>query len=309
MALLLTLPSTPTSLALPAALGLSAALMALAGCSSTPEEASPSPSIEATPTPFPSERAFEVQFEAQVGDEPFACDTSYPNMGTSASTFTPMDFRVYISELVLLDASGIEHPVSLTQDGAWQYQDVALLDFEDASGTCTGTAETNTRIQGVTAGGDYTGIRFTVGVPFALNHLDASTAPSPLNVTSMFWSWNSGYRFLRLDGASTGQTAGFAVHVGSTECEKNAEGTVTSCANPNRAEITLSGFDPLSTPIVVDIAALFSELDIDTNTSGSAALCMSTADDPECWPVFESLGLPFDDSPANPSAQTVFRVE
>lgn len=284
------------------------------GCSSTSEETSPtpeatSPTPEATATPYPEEQRFEVQFEARVGDAPFACGTTYPDIGTSGSDFSPMDFRLYVSELALLDAADTEYPVTLDQDGIWQYQDVALLDFEDASGDCTGTVERNLSVKGVTAGGQYAGIRFTVGVPFALNHQDASTAASPLNLTSMFWSWNGGYRFLRVDGMSTGQTAGFAIHVGSTECEKDASGSISGCDNPNRAEITLTGFDPLKTPIQVDLAALFADLDIDLNTEGSAALCMSTANDPECWPVFASLGLPYDKEAGAPGAQTFFRVE
>ena len=43
-------------------------------------------------------------------------------------------------------------------------------------GTCAGgTTATNTSIRGTYPAGSYTGIKFTVGVPFDLNHLDSTT--------------------------------------------------------------------------------------------------------------------------------------
>lgn len=280
------------------------------GCSGSGEDPTPSPTPEVTPTPFANEIPVTLQFEAVVGADAFACGETYAGVGASASTFEPADLRLYVSEVRLINEAGEEVPVSLDQDGLWQVDTVGLLDFEDATGRCSnGTAPINTVLKGVTAGGVYTGIHFVLGVPFELNHNDASTAPSPLNVTSMFWSWNSGYKFLKLDGFSTGQSNGLAVHVGSTECDKNSSGTITGCDHPNRADVTLTGFDPLSTPLLVDVAGLFEGVDIDANTSGSAALCMSAANDPECGDLFANLGLPFGRDPGDPSAQRFFRVE
>ena len=75
-------------------------------------------------------------------------------------------------------------PSCTEQDGLWQYENVALLDFEDKTGGCrdVGTVETNAQVVGTVPEGDYTGLTFDLGVPFELNHIDASTAPSPLNV-------------------------------------------------------------------------------------------------------------------------------
>ncbi len=57
---------------------------------------------------------------------------------------------------------------------------MALLDFEDGTGTCnTGSSAVNTSLRGkAKAYDDYTGVAFTVGVPERLNHLDAATAPT-----------------------------------------------------------------------------------------------------------------------------------
>ena len=51
--------------------------------------------------------------------------------------------------------------------------------------------------------GQYRGIRFNVGVPRELNHLDAGTQQLPLGVNSgMYWAWNPGYIFYRLEGTA-----------------------------------------------------------------------------------------------------------
>lgn len=282
----------------------------MVSCSGSDETPTPTASSDVTPTPFPSETSFSLHFEARVGDLDFACGEAYSGLGSTGSTFEPADLRFYVSDIALINDAGEEVPVTLTQDGIWQLNTLALLDFADTAGRCSdGTAETNTMISGVTAGGNYTGVHFTLGVPFDVNHQDASTAASPLNVTSMFWSWNSGYKFLKLDGFSTVQSTGFAVHVGSTDCNKDRNGTVTDCDHPNRADITLTGFNPMTEPIVVDLAGLFADVSLDDNTSGSAALCMSASNDPECAGIFANLGLPFGADAGDPSAQTFFRVE
>src|SRR5690606_33699956 len=106
-----------------------------------------------------------------------------------------------VSAIELLDGQGNGTPLTLEQDGLWQYEDVALLDFEDGTGLCldAGTAELNDTVIGSVPAGDYVGVRFLLGVPFELNHQDVGMAPSPLNVPSMFWTWQGGYKFARVD--------------------------------------------------------------------------------------------------------------
>ena len=85
-----------------------------------------------------------------------------------------------------------EEPLSLEQDGAFHNGEVALLDFEDDTGSCSnGTAQTHTQITGTVPEGEYTGLRFTIGVPAERNHVNQATAPSPLNIEGMFWSWTT----------------------------------------------------------------------------------------------------------------------
>ncbi|MBX9851532.1 MAG: hypothetical protein K2X86_07205 [Cytophagaceae bacterium] len=50
--------------------------------------------------------------------------------------------------------------------------------------------------------GNYTDIRFNIGVPRNINHSDPSLAPPPLDLGKggMFWEWNSGYIFFLAEG-------------------------------------------------------------------------------------------------------------
>ncbi|MEL6579530.1 MAG: MbnP family copper-binding protein [Cyanobacteria bacterium J06621_12] len=145
-------------------------------------------------------KEISINFAAYVGDEEFACGESYGGVGTEQSTITPKDFRFYVSDLALIDETGNAVPVELEQDGKWQYENTVLLDFEDGASTCdNGTAEINTKVLGIVPEGDYQSLQFTMGVPKKLNHNDAAIAPSPLNLTSMWWNWQGGYKFLRVD--------------------------------------------------------------------------------------------------------------
>ena len=124
-----------------------------------------------------------------------------------------VDLRFYVHDVALTDASGASQPLTLEQDGVWQRDDVALLDFEDGSGDCaTGSPDTHTALTGTVPAGDYVGLSFNIGVPDALNHIDAATAEAPLNDTGMWWSWTGGYKFLKIDaGTSAGNTFGWNV--------------------------------------------------------------------------------------------------
>ncbi|MGG6297287.1 MbnP family copper-binding protein [Leptolyngbya sp. AN02str] len=285
-----------------------------------------------------------LQFQARVGDQPFRCNQSYM-LGTPASSVTPLDFRFYVSDVALIDVNGNTVPLTLEQDGRWQYENVALLDFEDKSGGCTnGTVAMNDRIVGTVPSGNYTGLQFTVGVPFELNHADSTLAASPLNLTSLWWNWQSGYKFMRIDLSTTHLTGmlsnsapkherqpqhqsehgssgheqthegdgensqAFFIHLGSTGCESAAGAQrPSSCSNPNRSTITLTEFDPNQNVIVADLAALVAETNLRTNQPNTAPGCMSDPSDRDCTGLMHALGLAFNGAVAY--QQTFFNVE
>ncbi len=257
-------------------------------------------------SPDAGDRPLTIAFAARINGAAFACGQSYSGVGATAATYVASDFRFYLHDLRLTDGSR-EVPVTLTAS-AWQTADgIALLDFEDGGTGCQmGSAGTSTTVVGTVAAGSYTGIKFRLGVPFAHNHLDATTAVAPLNVPAMYWAWSSGYKFLKADGAVAGQ--GFNLHLGSTVCGATGQTPPTApCANPNVAEIALTGFDPAADTIVADLGAVLAGADVAVNTAATAPGCMSFPGDPECTTILPRLGLPYGELAAG--SQALFAVE
>jgi uncharacterized repeat protein (TIGR04052 family) len=277
-----------------------AAALALAACSTVPTA--------------PKTAQVSLNFAAQINGQPFACGQRYDGVGTTGSSITPSDFRMYVSEVKLLRQDGSAVPVQLAQDGIWQHQNVALIDFENGTGPCrNGTTATNTAVRGQVPAGDYVGVELTVGVPFAQNHQDPTVAPAPLNSTAMFWNWQGGYKFIKFDttssGISTDKPAApnvmgpvtrYSVHLGSTACAGDSKTQAPSaCQNPNRMTVRLNQFDLAKNTVVVDMGAVLAQANVDVNAKGTSPGCMSFLKDADCPPVMNALGLAYDGVPAN----------
>ncbi len=151
-------------------------------------------------------------------------------------------------------------------------------------------------MRGTVPRGRYVGARWSVGVPLALNHSDATTAPAPLNSAAMAWSWQVGRKFTKIEVSDPGGGAAWAartffVHLGSTGCTGNpATGETASCSSSNRPEIVLRRFDAGRQRVAVDLKALLAGVDVTVN-GGGAGGCMAGMTDPECTPIFRAFGL------------------
>ncbi|MCB9560782.1 MAG: metallo-mystery pair system four-Cys motif protein [Kofleriaceae bacterium] len=255
-------------------------------------------------------QAVAIQFAARVGGTAFACGQTYTGIGSAASDYVGAEFRFYVHDLALVPAGGgAPVPVTLDDDANQNAAaGLAMVDFEDGTAECqTGNAGTHTAITGTVPPGSYDGVVFKVGVPFALNHLDPTTAAPPLDATGMYWSWRAGYKFLRIDGVVGGNP--FNVHLGSTGCTSATPETPpdTACVNPNIMDITLASFDPSADTIVADIGPVLATVDVSANTAATAPGCQSFPDDPECTFVFPLLGLAYQGTAAG--SQALFTVE
>jgi uncharacterized repeat protein (TIGR04052 family) len=249
-----------------------------------------------------------VVFRAVVGSEPYACGATYSGLGTGTADVAIRDFRMYVHDVSLVRSDGTAVPIALDESSLYQHSGVAFLDFSaKMDADCDDpTVETNTVVTGIIPEGAYDGVSFVVGIPFELNHADNAVAPAPLNVSSMYWDWNAGYKFVRIDGTTSEGDGEPRVHLGSTGCMADGSGGIASCTHENRPAISLDSFNPEGHTIAVDLAALFAGSNLDTNAATTAPGCMSEPDDPDCEPLFAALGLPFEGAP---QTQTFFRVE
>ena len=260
--------------------------------------------VTALAAPALADQPVTINFAAEMAGTPFTCAQAYEGIGVTESTVEVADFRVFVTNARLIGADGAETPIALDQDGIWQLENVALLDFEDATGTCVnGTPDMNTTLRGTVPAGDYTGLAFDIGVPFAHNHGDPTLASSPLNLTAMFWNWQGGYKFIKIELSSTGlpvthdANRGWALHLGSTGCASEARTVApeAECANPNLVDVRFDSFDPAADTVIFDVAPVLAEANVDMNTPDTSPGCMSFENDDDCVPVMSRLGLGFRD--------------
>ena len=137
-------------------------------------------------------------------------DSSYVN--ELGQTYTVTNFKYYISNIKLTDSSG---KVFISKDSYY------LINEEDS-------ASRHIELMDVPVGA-YDKISFDIGIDSIHNCSGAqSGALDPIN--GMFWTWNSGYIFLKLEGKSTdskqpGHT--FEYHIGGYRAPATCMRTVT----------------------------------------------------------------------------------
>lgn len=183
--------------------------------------------------------------------------------------------RFYVSDLAAIDHQGRVAPVRLDAN-AWQNDGTALV-------ALGGTTE-NRVVSGRVQNGRFETIEFLLGVPFERNHGNPLAAAPPLNLPSMFWTWQSGYKFVRLDIGND-----WSFHLGSTGCVSASAVRPPGepCRQPNAARIRLANDAPLVGTITVDLDALLAHID-----TAAAENCMAAYDDHEaCRGLLANLGL------------------
>jgi uncharacterized repeat protein (TIGR04052 family) len=268
------------------------AMAATVGCPFQQEENDDTATLAALATLSASSSSLNsatVSFEARdFNDALFNCGNTFAV--SSTVSLQPLDLRFYISDVRLVKDDGTTVPVIMTADGKWQSRGAALLDFENKSGTCTGgttTTDTNTAIQFQYTPGSYTGIQFVLGLTDDLNRIQ-NTAESPFNVGGMYWSWTSGYKFVRFEYRHENNTNNTLFHLGSQSCM--GVSNPVSCAQPFRktVRLTKNGFSPADTRIVLRLDELLTGFNTALAVNKS---CMPAAADADCQPMLNNLKI------------------
>ncbi|MEY4575526.1 MAG: hypothetical protein RL701_229 [Pseudomonadota bacterium] len=271
----------------------------------------------------PASQAITITFKAKIGGSDFACGQTATGQGLAGSRVTPIAFKAFVQDVTLLDETDQEIPVTLDIRAPWQSRVVALLDFENATGACSGSgsAATNVVITGTVPPGTYKGISFSNGVPDYANHVNPTKLLAPLHDNAALWDAVAGFRFLDvalktlppwLDPedpdagvAALPAGAGAELHVGSAGCadvvDADAGTSGIRCDHPNRNRVHLSPYTLGQSVIVADLAKAFGKLDLDTPNS-----CDSGGDG--CAAPFKSLGIESADGEAA-ATQSFYRVE
>lgn len=134
-----------------------------------------------TPTPTPTTGALRLHFENNVGGEDLVFGQKYVN--PHGDTFQVSKFNYYISNVVITNTDN----TIFVEPNSYH-----LIQQSDASQDFT---VTNVPF------GSYKSLSFMLGVDSARNVSGSQTgALDPLK--DMFWTWNTGYIFFKLEGTS-----------------------------------------------------------------------------------------------------------
>ena len=198
----------------------------------------------------------------------------------------PGQLRFYLSNIRMIDAQGAAAPVLLDATASQSASEgIALVSWDGSCAPDTAVQD-DPLVSGTVAGGQYEAIEFELGVPFDRNHANPLAAPPPLNVASMFWTWQTGYKFLRLDVGTD-----WSFHLGSTGCvSESAVRPPEVCRQPNRSTIRLPAAVAFDSVVVVDLDGLLAGLDI-----AVAENCVEAYGEREdCRQLLTKLGLDAD---------------
>ncbi|MBL0050894.1 MAG: hypothetical protein IPP29_04880 [Bacteroidetes bacterium] len=194
-----------------------------------------------------------INFENYVGDNLLQLDSGkYEN--ELGQEYTISKFRYYLGNIRLKNIAGKEFIID-------KY---FLIDEEDK--------ESKRIMLSDVAPGEYASISFIVGVDSARNCSGIQTgALDPAK--GMFWAWNTGYIFLKLEGhAPASKSPGhiFEYHIGGfkepVNCIKNIKLTFDNLHIENNGaavlKIKADAAQILKSPFTVDFASLSSVVDV-----------------------------------------------
>lgn len=145
-----------------------------------------------------------LNFENMVGTEPIMLNTkTYTN--ASGEDFTISAFNYFVSNITLKKIDGTE------------------LKFADKYFLVKETDQSSKTIElADIPAGDYDSISFMIGVDSARSVSDVSQRtgvldPASYGTDNMYWSWNSGYIFFKMEGTSSKSAAAskaYKLHIG-----------------------------------------------------------------------------------------------
>lgn len=170
--------------------------------------------------------SLDIEFDNVVGSTNLQLTTgSYTNANGDAFTVTL--FKYYISNIVLKNQDGTTYTVP--KDSSY-----FLIDEAASSQLIT--------LNNIPAG-NYTGVDFVIGVDSLkctapLDQRTGALDPSAA-AADMYWSWNSGYIFVKMEGVSTVATSSdkkFRYHIGGFGGYSS-----TTINNIKKASLTIPG--------------------------------------------------------------------
>ena len=177
-----------------------------------------------------SEKQESLTVNMKYGDVLLDCQSPWDNGNQS---WAIDQIQLYMSHFEIMTESGQWQTIDLV-DNDFQAKNVALVSLICGQpNTNNLTLAFDSTIESVEK------VRFKFGVPFELNHLNPLGQPSPLNVPSMFWVWQTGHKFARIE--LNNKNGDWLFHLGSTGCSSASafRAPVQQCRQPNLFTVEL----------------------------------------------------------------------
>ena len=208
----------------------------------------------------PARNSLIIQFKNFVGDNQLRLDSQiYTN--ALGQNFTVTNFKYYVGRISLVKSNGQE----------LLFPDYYLIKEDDDA--------TKKMVWDNIPDGEYTSLRFIIGVDSLHNCSGAqSGALDPVN--AMFWTWNTGYIFMKLEGKSPASKSPgniFEYHIGGYKGEYNCirkvqldfkqAPLVVSSGKAVHINIKADASELLKTPTTVDFEKLSSVTDFHNSTT------------------------------------------
>ena len=172
------------------------ALAVLGGCKKDPDT-----------QPAATTSTVALEFENVAGAKAVATDNTTVYTTAAGETFTLGTFEYYISNVVFTKTDGSTYAAP----GVYHLVNAAK------------PATTEFTISDVPVG-DYSGVKFMVGVDSTATKADQLTMTGDLNpANNMYWTWNTGHIFLKAEGnVTSASNKAFTAHIGGYRKPYNA---------------------------------------------------------------------------------------
>ncbi len=175
--------------------------------------------------------------------------TSY--IDASGDTFTVTKLRYYISNVELKKS-----------DGTWYAIPNSYFLVDEAD-----TASVECTLEAV-PGGDYTAVRYLVGVDSATNASGATGQTGALDpANGMYWTWNTGYIFFKIEGHSPSAMGGeFMYHIGGYSAASGGNAIRQVEKDFGGATLTVDGDREAEIHLTADVQKFLGNVDMSMNS-------------------------------------------
>ncbi|MGX5202597.1 MbnP family copper-binding protein [Aliikangiella sp. IMCC44632] len=235
-----------------------------------------------------SNHPIQIPFELRDQSKPVTCKSLLTNQ---AMNWQLAQLQFFLHDVYLKDTQANWHRLHLPKHEN-NSTTVALL-----GGVCPNSFKLT--LAGISAikQSEISAVKFKIGVPNKLNHNNPITQNYPLNQANMFWVWQTGHKYFRLELSNDNKQ--WAFHLGATGCESKSPVRPPQkvCQYPNIVNIELSEFS-VQSKIAIQLDQLLAPLNL-AQSQG----CQSSLTNPDCSLLFKSLNLD-----GSTTKNTVFKV-